>query len=426
LPKNASGLETEAHRAERSFFDMTGNTNVYDYITTEGKITGKKSGRITALEYLQKSTGVFNGNGLLSEEKVAEMKERLKNNKGNIWHGFISLNEEQSHKIDTPEKCIGLIKRTFGEFLTDAGFNKKNIDLMCALHLDRPHHLHIHFVFWEKEPTYKSKKDGTLDYRRKGKINMEAINKLFVRTGLYIDENRDRLFNTRVEAIRALRGMTSVKAAMGSSDEIRKEILSLAKDLPKMGRLSYGSKDMEAYVGRVDKIVEMLIGYQGQARRSHLRFLDELEKHKQAIKNICGTPFAFTDRNVKVEEIERDLPKYHNKIDEKTLSIIEDIEADYKRRQGNLVLKLAKFIKPEIYEKPRYGKTKPNDKNHKRRLAMSRRKIKSLFGKFLLSFGSESELLERDFSHRLQDIEKEMEEQRKKENGEYKEVNYKD
>lgn len=426
MPKNASGLETEAHRAERSFFDMTGNTNVYDYITTEGKITGKKSGRITALEYLQKSTGVFNGDGLISQEKIAEMKERLKNNKGNIWHGFISLNEEQSHKIDTPEKCIGLIKRTFGEFLTDAGFNKKNIDLMCALHLDRPHHLHIHFVFWEKEPTYKSKKDGTLDYRRKGKIKMEAINNLFVRTGLYIDENRDRLFNTRVEAIRALRGMTSVKAAMGSSDEIRKDILSLAKDLPKTGRLSYGSKDMEAYVGRVDKIVEMLIGYDGKARRSHLRFLDELEKHKRAIKNICGTPFAFTDRNVKVEEVERDLPKYHNKIDEKTLSIIEDIEADYKRRQGNLVLKLAKFIKPEIYEKPRYGKTKPNDKNHKRRLAMSRRKIKSLFGKFLSSFGSESELLERDFSHRLQDIEKEMEEQRKKENGEYKEVNYKD
>ena len=405
---------------------MTGNTNVYDYITTEGKITGKKSGRITALEYLQKSTGVFNGDGLISQEKIAEMKERLKNNRGNIWHGFISLNEEQSHKIDTPEKCIGLIKRTFGEFLTDAGFNKKNIDLMCALHLDRPHHLHIHFVFWEKEPTYKSKKDGTLDYRRKGKIKMEAINNLFVRTGLYIDENRDRLFNTRVEAIRALRGMTSVKAAMGSSDEIRKEILSLAKDLPKTGRLSYGSKDMEAYAGRVDKIVEMLIGYDGKARRSHLRFLDELEKHKQAIKNICGIPFAFADRNVKVEEVERDLPKYHNKIDEKTLSIIEDIETDYKRRQGNLVLKLAKFIKPEIYEKPRYGKTKPNDKNHKRRLAMSRRKIKSLFGKFLSSFGSESELLERDFSHRLQDIEKEMEEQRKKENGEYKEVNYKD
>lgn len=399
---------------------------MYDYITTEGKITGKKTGKITALEYLQKSTGVFNGDGLISQEKIAEMKERLKNNKGNIWHGFISLNEEQSHKIDTPEKCIGLIKRTFGQFLTDAGFNKKNIDLMCALHLDKPHHLHIHLVFWEKEPTYKSQKDGMLCYRRKGKINKDAIDKLFVRIGLYIDENRDRLYNTRVEAIRALRGMTYVKTAMGSSDEIRKEIVSLAKDLPKTGRLSYGSKDMEAYVGRVDKIVEMLIDYDGKARRSHLRFLNELEKHKQTIKNICGTPFAFTDKNIKVEEIERDLPKYHNKIDEKALSIIDDIEADYKRRQGNLVLKLASFIKPEIYEKPKYGKLKPNDKNHKRRLSMSRQKIKSLFGKFLSSFGNNSELLERDFSHRLQDIEKEMEEQRKKENGEYKEVNYKD
>ena len=105
----ASGFEREAHRAERSFFDMTGGENVYKYITTEGKVAGKKTGKITALEYLQKSTGVFNGGGLLSEEKVAEMKERLKNNKGNIWHGFVSLNKEQSYKIDTPEKCIAKI-----------------------------------------------------------------------------------------------------------------------------------------------------------------------------------------------------------------------------------------------------------------------------------------------------------------------------
>ena len=117
---------------------MTGGENVYKYITTEGKVAGKKTGKITALEYLQKSTGVFNGGGLLSEEKVAEMKERLKNNKGNIWHGFVSLNKEQSYKIDTPEKCIGMIKATFGQFFQDAKFDKKNIDLMCALHLDRP------------------------------------------------------------------------------------------------------------------------------------------------------------------------------------------------------------------------------------------------------------------------------------------------
>lgn len=85
------------------------------------------------------------------------MKERLKNNKGNIWHGFVSLNKEQSYKIDTPEKCIGMIKATFGQFFQDAKLDKKNIDLMCALHLDRPDHLHFHFVFWEKDRNTKAR-----------------------------------------------------------------------------------------------------------------------------------------------------------------------------------------------------------------------------------------------------------------------------
>ena len=150
---------------------MTGGKNVYDYITTEGKITGKKTGQITALEYLQKSTGVFNGDGMISAEQVEEMKARLKKNEGNIYHGFISLNEEQSYKIDTPEKCIGLIKNTFGQFLEDAKFNRKNIDLMCALHLDKPHHLHIHFVFWEKEPTYNQKRHVRLSQKRQDRYD---------------------------------------------------------------------------------------------------------------------------------------------------------------------------------------------------------------------------------------------------------------
>ena len=64
---------------------MTGGKNVFTYMTTEGKRTGKA----TALEYLQKNTGVFNDRGMISQEKVAEMKERLRRNQGYIWHGFV-------------------------------------------------------------------------------------------------------------------------------------------------------------------------------------------------------------------------------------------------------------------------------------------------------------------------------------------------
>ena len=112
--------------------------------------------------------------------------------------------------------------------------------------------------------------------------------------------------------------------------------------------------------------------------------------------------------------LENVLPKYHNKIDEKNIRVIDEIEADYKRRQGNLVLKLAKVIKPEYYENNR--KRKANDNRLKRSLGISRRNTGRAINKFLLSFGAECEFIERDFYHRLQEIEEEMKREKEKEN----------
>ena len=68
LKKNATEKELAAHAEARAFYDMTGTKNVYRYITTEGKRAGKGA---NALDYLQKSTGVFNGNGMLTEKEAA-------------------------------------------------------------------------------------------------------------------------------------------------------------------------------------------------------------------------------------------------------------------------------------------------------------------------------------------------------------------
>lgn len=408
LSKKASDYERNKNATERAFYDMSGEKNVYDYITTEGKRVGNK---FTALEYLQKSTGVFNQSGMIPHEEVEAMKERAKANKGNIWHGFISFNEHDSEKINTPEKCIQLVKNIFPTFLRESGLNPNNIDLMCALHLDRPHHLHIHFVFWEKEPKFKNN-DGTLGYRKKGKISGEAIDNMFVRLGLFADDERDKLHKARDDSLKKLRKMTCVKTAMYSTDEIKQEILSLAKDLPKSGRLSYGSKDMEAYRERVDKIVKMLLDHDKTARKADLRFYEQLEEKRRVVENICGKEYALSGANTSPQTIERELPKYHHKIDESHIKIIETIETDYKRRQGNLVLNLCKFIKPEYFERDPKKKYKANDNKLKRRLSISQRNVGRRFDKFFRSFGQESELIERDFSHRLQDIEKEIERER--------------
>lgn len=408
LSKKASDYDRNKNATERAFYDMSGEKNVYDYITTEGKRVGNK---FTALEYLQKSTGVFNQNGMIPQEEVDEMKARAKANKGNIWHGFISFNEHDSEKINTPDKCIQLVKNIFPTFLRESGLNPNNIDLMCALHLDRPHHLHIHFVFWEKEPKFKNN-DGTLGYRTKGKISGAAIDNMFVRLGLFADDERDKLHKARDDSLKKLRNMTCVKTAMYSTDEIKQEILSLAKDLPKTGRLTYGSKDMEAFRPRVDKIVKMLLDHDKTARKADLRFYERLDEKRRVIENICGKEYALSGANTSPQTIERELPKYHHKIDESHIKIIETIEADYKRRQGNLVLNLCKFIKPEYFERDPNKRYKTNDNKLKRRLCISKRNVGRRLDKFFHSFGQESELIERDFSHRLQDIEKEIERER--------------
>ena len=409
LPKSATKEERARHADERAFYDMTGGKNVFDYITTEGKRTGKR----TALEYLQKNTGVFNDKGMLTQEQVDEMKARLKENRGMIWHGFISLNEEESPKIDTPEKCIELIKRTFPSFLKDAKLRPDNIDLMCALHLDRPHHLHIHFVFWEKEPKFKDAKSGELKYRRRGKIDKKSIDGMFVRLGLFLSDKKDILYKSRDEAIRDLRELLGAKAFVYKPEDVKKEILALARDLPKSGRVTYGSKDMEPFRARVDKIVQMLLLTDRHARMADRRFHRALAGREREIRNICGKPYLFSNHNLRPEALENLLPKYHNKIDEKNIRIIEEIVADYKRRQGNLVLKLAKFIKPEYYENKR--KRKAGDNSLKRSLGISRRNTGRAIKKFLGSFGAECEYIERDYCRRLQEIEEEMKREKEKE-----------
>ena len=403
-PIGANDYQRTQHATERAFYDMSGGKNIYDYITTEGK----RAGNFTVLEYLQKNTGVFNQNGMIPEDEVNRMKERARENKGMIWHGFVSFNQHDSEKIDTPEKCIQLVKSTFPTFFKDAELKPDNIDLMCALHLDRPHHLHIHFVFWEKEPKYKGN-DGTLEYRKRGKISEKAIDNMFVRLGLFAADQKDTVYKARDEALKTLKGMTAVKRAMHSKEEISDEILSLAKDLPLTGRVSYGSKDMELFRKRVDKIVRMMLDYDRDAKKADEKFYDALEEKRQLVQSICGKDFATSDK---------DLPKYHHKIDESKIKIIEKIEEDYKRRQGNLVLNLCKFIKPEYFERKEGKKYKTNDDKLKRRLNISKRNVGRRLDRFFLTFGKDSQLLERDFSRRLQEIEEEIEKERKEQKAE--------
>lgn len=362
-------------------------------MTSDRKLNGEnsKSDMRDMISYFEKSTGVFNGDGFISLQELKAIQERAKANKI-LWHGFVSLNEEMSRKIDMPEKCMRLVKRTFGEFFRDMGLDPKNIDLICSLHKDKPHHLHIHFWFAEKEPKCKYRK-RELEYRHKGKIEKAVIDRMHVRLNAFIDEKTDKMYMTRNEALRELKRITFPKSIV-SEDEIRKELLALAKAIPKDASFFYNKKDMIPYREQIDKTVNKLLLYDQRARKADKAFYERLSGLQRKIDDLYESSKSGN----------------HYSIDPQNITLIQELEEDYKRRQGNIVLRAVKNIKPEIYE--RKFSHKVNDNSLKRKLAISHYKVGKLIGSFLSSFGEESEYLSRDYTNRLREIEEEMEAER--------------
>ena len=373
-----------------------GGNNIYKYMTSDRKLNGEnsKSEMRDMISYFEKSTGVFNGDGFISQQELKAIQERAKANK-NLWHGFISLNEEMSRKIDMPEKCMRLVKRTFGEFFRDMRLDLKNMDLICSLHKDKPHHLHIHFWFAEKEPKYKYRKKE-LEYRHKGKIEKAVIDRMHVRLNAFVSERTDKLYITRDEAIRELKRITFPKSIV-SEAEVRKELLALAQTIPKDASFFYSKKDMVPYREQIDGIVNKLLLYDKRARKVDRKFYERLA----SLQNKIDELYKFSKSG------------NHYPIEPKNITLIRELEEDYKRRQGNIVLRAVKNIKPEIYERKR--RYKVNDNRLKRKLAISRYKTGKLIDGFLSSFGEENEYLSRDYTNRLKEIEAEMQEERERE-----------
>lgn len=412
LKKNATQKEIEEHRDKRAFYDMSGADNLYKYITTEGKIYGEEAKKFTMLEYLQKSTGVFNQNGMLSKEQVKEMRKRAHTGEKNLWHGFISFNKENSEKIDDPEKCIALIKQTFGQFFKDAGFDPDNMDLMCALHLDRPEHLHIHYMFWEKEPKVKNQRAAGYIYRKKGKIPLDAIDKMTERLNAYTID--DDLAKKRKKVVEELTRTSNEYDLAHINDIVRKWLKELADELPKDKPLWYGSKEMKPYHSKIDITAEWLIDMDEKTSEADHAFRKELREKEQKLKAIMGN--YYQDRVKKEMGYAENIPNFVDVQGIKTIHTIEKLEWDYRRRLGNIVLKKVREIQRETYKRNPRRKYKTNDKTLKRRLAISSRKVRGIMDGL---FGSVAELFSLEttnYRNRLREIEEEMQEEYEKEN----------
>lgn len=391
LKSNATQYEIQKHKDERSFYNMSGDKNVYNYVTTERKRVAKEVHEKTFYEYLQKSTGVFNKNGMINKEEVKKMKARLQDGEKNIWHGFISFDEDNSYKINEIARCVHLINETFDDFFIDAGFNKDNMDLMCSLHLDKPKHLHIHFIFWEKEPIIKNKRAKGYLYRAKGKIPYEAIKKMQNKL-----DNYEVPYKLTVNENQTIDYIKEIKRNMPLfyRDNARSEIRKLANKIEYYKDHDYADSNMLPYRDKIDKIVEYIALSNDDLGISDFIIRDAF--FKEDLKSGNNKIFFTSD--------------VQNKKEVKDITNIKNLEWSYKRRLGNIVIKQVYDVKFKSFSYNKYIRRKRNDKSLKKSISISESIIKRSFNKF---FNSVIDLFTQEnmiHTNRLKEIEEEMKE----------------
>ncbi len=346
-PKYMVGNKRAEYMAQRNFYNLTADYNYFSYILNHKKI--KKNS--TAGEYFTQNgdnDGLFDFNGKMSKDKIVELTEDLKNTQSNIWHGFISFDQETTLGLDTQEKAIHFMQQTFKPFLKDAGLKLDNIGVYFALHIDKSHHSHIHFAFYEKEAKRRDK-EGILCYTKKGKISSAAIDNYMVSANMHLSENREVYYTSRDKAMAMLREITKQPIR---KQEVNFALDELRKKLPAKGRLQYNAKNMEQLRPEIDRVAELLIASDSSALKLHKEMHVQLDKAKQEVMHLIrDNKLAYvngkrlTKDDIKqITSLTNDNKLPMSYVDVKNIKYFDNLQKDYQARIGNIVLGLCKKL----------------------------------------------------------------------------------
>ena len=285
---------------ERKFYSCGGKYNYVDYVHT-----GSKE-KIDFVEYSgnnEKSSGVFTEKGLLTNSEKLELKHKLRVTKSPIWHGLISFEEIFGKtKCDNYEIAYELMKSEFPKFLRNAGIEPNNIEWFAGLH-ENTDHRHIHFSFFEKEPTRYRKGHKQLQFSN-GKIPLFAIEKAKIDIEFKLT-NWNRMFvgirNNITSEVRDYLKENNYK------QEIRKAMRDLKIMLPIKGRLQYDSEDLEYVRPQIDYIVDSHIQDNPYLLSEFNKFLDHATRKDLLIVEMCRKSKVNPDKFLLKDKYKYDL-----------------------------------------------------------------------------------------------------------------------
>ncbi len=415
-PSYMKGNARAEYQARRSFYDLTAQYNFFSYV-----LNGKKIARnANAEEYYTRggtNGGLFNLDGAMSEGQVAEMKKRLESSKSVIWHGFISFDEETSRGFQTQENAVKFMRQTFGSFLERTHLNPKNIELYAALHLDKEHHHHIHFAFFEREPKHRDK-NGVLGYTHRGKFDARAIDNYLVSANMHLSENGYEYYTARDRAMSRLREARKEIGNSVKNADLRLALSDLRSKLPKEGRLQYNATQMKELRPDIDRVAELLIASDPAANAAHKEMLVQLARVKEeVIELVKDNKLAYSDdRRMSKQELAAamsgDSSMSLKFVDLKNVDYFERLQADYRARVGNVVLGVCKDLSRNDYQ-DRCRKHNINDRSMKINAKHRWRRRESLLQNAVRILAEVDKQQPANFIKTVQEIEREQEMERR-------------
>ena len=262
----------EKEIAKREFLSCTTSYNYVSYVDT-GATDNIPSDYTKYVGNSEKSCGAFGNDGFLTDEQKRELREQLRTTQGCIWDMVISFREEFGEMYCRDyEQAYNFIKKELPKFFTRAGLDKDNIIWYAGLH-ENTENKHIHISFFEKEPKfYKNNKELVF---HSGKIPKNVL----IKSKAIFEK---ALTNKSAEIIKIRKDLNEkynmFLDPISLKKGIKKQMLKLYDMMPKSGRVSYDSENMENVKSYVDDITRNLIKSDKKLEKKFYDFLYELYK----------------------------------------------------------------------------------------------------------------------------------------------------